>query len=175
MELFAAIGKAPDATAYPNVARFYSHIASFTAEQRAQWPAAFGAAAAPAAKAAVPAKAAAAPPKAPAKEEEEEDADLFGDDGDAAAAAAAAKAKAAAAEKVRQRAGGGRGGPALCRKVRPLAAGGGQEGEEGRAEQDGCHLRGEAHRGRPGHEGARGGDSVRGHGRPPVGRGVQGH
>lgn len=99
VELFAAIGKAPDATAYPNVARFYSHIASFTAEVRAQWPAAFGAAAAPAAKAAVPAEAAAAPPKAPAKEEEEEDVDLFGDDGDAAAAAVAAKAKAAAAEK----------------------------------------------------------------------------
>merc|ERR1719473_1108940 len=30
-DLFALIGKAPDATAYPNVARYYAHIESFGA------------------------------------------------------------------------------------------------------------------------------------------------
>jgi elongation factor 1-beta len=52
VELFAALGKAPDAGKYANVARFYSHIASFSSETRKGFPAAFGgkAAAAPAAK-----------------------------------------------------------------------------------------------------------------------------
>jgi elongation factor 1-beta len=102
VQLFDAVAKAPDASAYPNVARFYSHIASFAADVRAQWPAAFGASGGKGAAkgAAAPAKAAAAPPKAAAPApaaEEEDDADLFGDDGDAAAAAAAAKVS-----KVRQ-------------------------------------------------------------------------
>lgn len=95
VELFNAIGKAPDAAKFPNLARFYNHIASFAADARAKWPAAFSgkAGAAPAkAAAAAPAKAAAAPAK------EEDDAEnLFGDDDDDAAAKIAAKAKAAAA------------------------------------------------------------------------------
>ena len=93
VELFEAIGKAPDAAKYPNVARFYSHIASFSADQKAKLPAAFGAAGA-AAPASAPAKAAAPAPAAA----EEEDIDLFGDDSDAAAAKVSA-----AAPKVRLR------------------------------------------------------------------------
>jgi elongation factor 1-beta len=91
-QLFAAIAKAPDAAAYPNVARYFSHISSFAADVRAQWPAAFGAQSGKAAKtAAVPAKAAAPAPAPKAAAAEDDDADLFGDDGDAAAAAAASK------------------------------------------------------------------------------------
>jgi hypothetical protein len=85
VELFNAIGKAPDAAKFPNVARYYSHIASFSADAKAKWAAGFGGAAA----AAAPAKAAAAPAKAA---EEEEDVDLFGDDADAAAAKVSAAA-----------------------------------------------------------------------------------
>lgn len=74
--LFDALAKAPDAAKYPNVARFYNHIASFSADQRKKFAAALGAAAG---------KAGAAAP-APAKADED-DVDLFGDDADAAAAA----------------------------------------------------------------------------------------
>ena len=90
-ELFTAIGKAPDAKAYPHVARYFNHIASFSAEARA----AFGSAGA-SSSAAAPAKgkAAAAAPKADNKDAE----DLFGDDDDAAAKAAASVTKAATAE-----------------------------------------------------------------------------
>lgn len=77
--LFDALSKAPDAAKYPNVARFYNHIASFSADQRKKFGAVIGGAAAgKAAPAAAPAKAAA---------KDEDDVDLFGDDGDAAAAA----------------------------------------------------------------------------------------
>ena len=103
--LFAALGKAPDAKKFANVARFYSHLASFTPEARAALPAHIGGgvaggAVAPAAKAA----------GKPAEEEEE--ADLFGDDGDAAAA----KVKAAAAAPVAAAGGGAK--PA---KAKPIA------------------------------------------------------
>ena len=90
--LFAALGKAPDAKKYANVARFYSHMASYAPAALAALPAAIGGGAAG------PAVAAAAPKAA----KEEEEVDLFGDDGDAAAAkvkAAAAAAPAAAAAK----------------------------------------------------------------------------
>jgi len=86
-QLLAALGKSPDSSKYPNVARFYSHISSFSADARAKFPAAFGgkssAPAAASAKAAAP---------APAPAEEEEDVDLFGDDADAAAAKISASA-----------------------------------------------------------------------------------
>lgn len=102
VELFNALGKAPDAAKFPNVARFYNHIASFSADARKAFPAAFGAkagaAAAKGGKAAAPAAKAAAP--APA-EEDDDAADLFGDDDDDAAAAKIA-AKAAAAKKTEE-------------------------------------------------------------------------
>ena len=83
MQLFTALGKAPDASKFANVARFYNHIASFSADARGKFPSAFGGkAAAPAAKPAAVA--------APAPAAEEEDIDLFGDDADAAAAKVAA-------------------------------------------------------------------------------------
>jgi len=91
VELFTALGNAPDAAKYPNVARFYSHIASFSAAAKAAFPAGFGSAAA------APAKPAAAKPAAPVAEEE--DVDLFGEDGGDAAAKVSA---AAAASKVRR-------------------------------------------------------------------------
>jgi elongation factor 1-beta len=97
VELFNAIGKGPDAGKYPNVARYFSHIASLSADAKAKLPAGFGAGAA--AAAAAPAAAAAKPAAA-----EEEDVDLFGDDADAAAAkvaAAAPQVEAAPAKKVK--------------------------------------------------------------------------
>lgn len=62
------------------MARFYNHIASFSAEQKKKFGAALGATAA--------GKSAAAPAKAAAADD---DIDLFGDDGDAAAAAVQAE------------------------------------------------------------------------------------
>jgi elongation factor 1-beta len=90
--LFAALGSEPDSKKFPNVARFYKHLASLGADARKALPAVIGGAAA-----------GGAAPKAAAKPAaEEEDVDLFGDDGDdAAAKVAAAKpaAPAAAAKK----------------------------------------------------------------------------
>ena len=99
--LFAAIGTEPDAKKFPNVARFFKHIASLSAEARAALPAAIGGAGA----GGKPAAAA----KPVAKAEEEDDGDLFGDDGDAVAAKKAAPAPAAAAA------------PAKKEKVKPIA------------------------------------------------------
>lgn len=101
-ELYAALGKAPDAK-YVNVARFYSHVGSFTADARKAWASAFGGkvAAAPAAGGAGKGKKEekkAAPAAAPAAEEEDDAADLFGDDDDDAAAKKIA-ANAAASKK----------------------------------------------------------------------------
>jgi elongation factor 1-beta len=99
--LFAALGSEPDAKKFPNVARFYKHIASFGADTRAALPAVIGGAAAGgAAPAAAKPKVTKAKPAA-----EEEDVDLFGDDGDDAAAkvAAAKPAAAPAAAKKKER------------------------------------------------------------------------
>jgi elongation factor 1-beta len=75
--LYDALGKAPDAAKFPNVARFYSHIGSI-ADRKALKTVIGGASAG----------AAVAAPKAAAKKAaDDEDVDLFGDDGDAAAAA----------------------------------------------------------------------------------------
>ena len=49
-ELFTALGKAPDAKKFPNVARFYSHMSSYSAAALAALPAGFGGGAAPAKK-----------------------------------------------------------------------------------------------------------------------------
>ena len=87
VQLFTSIGKAPDAAKYPNVARYYNHIASFSADARSKFAAGLGKGAA-----AAPVKAAAAPAPTAPKAAEEEDIDLFGDDGDAAAAKVAAAA-----------------------------------------------------------------------------------
>ena len=111
-ELFAALGKAPSAAAYPNVARFYSHIASFSPAALAKLPAGFGSAAAAAAPAA-------AKPAAPAAAEE--DVDLFGDDSGDAAAKISANAAAAAAAKV---GGGGGGGGGSKRRGEATERGG---------------------------------------------------
>jgi elongation factor 1-beta len=94
--LFTALGSEPDSKKFPNVARFYKHVASLGADARAALPAVIGGAAAGGAAAAPKAAAAKAAPAA-----EEEDVDLFGDDGDDAAAKvkAAAPPPAAAAKK----------------------------------------------------------------------------
>jgi elongation factor 1-beta len=92
--LFAALGKAPDAKKYANVARFYSHMASYAPAALAALPAAIGGGAAG------PAVAAAAPKAA----KEEEEVDLFGDDGDAAAAKVAAPVAAAPAAAKKEKA-----------------------------------------------------------------------
>ena len=101
--LFKALGKAPDAKKYANVARFYSHMASYAPAALEALPAAIGAGAA-----GVGAAAAAAPKAA----KEEEEVDLFGDDGDAAAA----KVKAAAAAPAPAA-----GGAAKPAKAKPIA------------------------------------------------------
>lgn len=88
MALYNALGKAPDAAKYPNVYRFYTHIASFAGKKL---PAGVTSSAGAASAAAPAPKAAAAP--AP-KKDEDEDVDLFGDDGEEAAK------KVAAVEKV---------------------------------------------------------------------------
>jgi len=100
VELFGALGKAPEAAKYPNLARYYNHIASFSADARKAFPAAFGGkAAAAGAGAGAAKKAEVKKAAAPAPAEEEDDAaDLFGDDDDDAAAKKIA-AKAAAAKK----------------------------------------------------------------------------
>ncbi len=87
--LYNALGKAPDAKAYPNVFRYYQHIASVAGKSL---PAGVGASTG-AASAAAPKASAAAPPKAAAAEEE--DVDLFGEDGEEAAKKVAAVEKKA--------------------------------------------------------------------------------
>jgi elongation factor 1-beta len=100
--LFNALGKAPDAKKYANVARFYAHLSSFTPAARDAFPAALGAGAA---------ASGAAAPKAAAKAKggDDEDVDLFGDDGEDAAAKVKATAAAAAAA------------PAKKEKAKPIA------------------------------------------------------
>jgi elongation factor 1-beta len=88
-QLFTAIGGEPDASKFPNVARFYKHIASLSAEARKALPSVIGGVAVGGAVAAA-AKAPAAPAK---KANDDEDVDLFGDDADAKPAAAAEKPK----------------------------------------------------------------------------------
>uniref|UniRef100_A0A1I7XTQ3 EF1_GNE domain-containing protein n=1 Tax=Heterorhabditis bacteriophora TaxID=37862 RepID=A0A1I7XTQ3_HETBA len=39
-KIFEAIGSAPDAKAFPNVARWYKHISSYDKSERASWPSA---------------------------------------------------------------------------------------------------------------------------------------
>jgi elongation factor 1-beta len=75
-ELFAALKSAPNAAKFPNVARYYSHIAAL-GDAKTKLPAVIGGSA-------VGAAAPAAAAKQPAGEDE--DVDLFGEDGDAAAA-----------------------------------------------------------------------------------------
>eukprot|EP01106_Pelomyxa_sp_JSP_P014589 TRINITY_DN46_c0_g1_i1.p1 TRINITY_DN46_c0_g1~~TRINITY_DN46_c0_g1_i1.p1 ORF type:complete len:256 (+),score=98.30 TRINITY_DN46_c0_g1_i1:69-836(+) len=73
-EEFARIGAAPDARKFANVARWYKHIASYSPEERAAFPAAEVApapAAAPAATATAPPAAAVTTPAAPAPAAEE--------------------------------------------------------------------------------------------------------
>ena len=89
--LFAAIGKEPAAAKFPNVARYYKHIASFSAEARAAFPATIGGAAA--------GGAGAAPKAAPKAAAADEDVDLFGDDADAKPVPVAEKPKAAEGKK----------------------------------------------------------------------------
>jgi len=84
------MGKAPDAAKHPHAARYYAHIASFSADARKKWGPSLG-------SAGVGAPVKAAPPKAPAAADDDE-ADLFGDDGDAAAAAVKVDKPAAAAD-----------------------------------------------------------------------------
>jgi len=92
--LFKALGAEPSAAKFPNVARFYKHLASFSAEARAAFPAAIGGAAA---GGAAPKGAAKAAPK-----DDEEEVDLFGDDDNAAPAVAAEKPKVEA-KKVKEK------------------------------------------------------------------------
>eukprot|EP00695_Tsukubamonas_globosa_P000390 TRINITY_DN128_c0_g1_i2.p1 TRINITY_DN128_c0_g1~~TRINITY_DN128_c0_g1_i2.p1 ORF type:complete len:208 (+),score=126.05 TRINITY_DN128_c0_g1_i2:88-624(+) len=85
--IFKAVGAAPEAATYPHAARWFSHIASFAAEEQAAF-------------AAGSAEYVAAAPKAAAAEEEDDD--LFGDDDEEAekrAAELAAQRKAAVAAK----------------------------------------------------------------------------
>lgn len=92
--LFEAFGKAPDAAKHPHAARYYAHIASFSADARKKWGPSLG-------SAGVGAPVTAAPPKAPAAAPaaaDDDEADLFGDDGDAAAAAVKVEKPVAAAD-----------------------------------------------------------------------------
>jgi elongation factor 1-beta len=84
--LFTAIGKEPDAAKFPNVARYYKHIGSMSAEARKALPAFIGGVSAGGAAAAAP-----APTK---KAADDEDVDLFGDDADAKPVPVAEKPKA---------------------------------------------------------------------------------
>lgn len=128
--LFEALGKEPNAESYPNVARFFKHIASFSKDARGKWPAVLGgvsaqgtapaAASKPAAAAAGPVKKAAAP--APA--DDDEDVDLFGEDGDAAAKkASAAVAKPAPEEKKKKEKAPVIAKTSVIYEVKPLEAG----------------------------------------------------
>jgi elongation factor 1-beta len=74
--LFDALKTAPDAAKFPNVARFYKHLAALGADKRAALP-----------KGAAAAAGAAAPAKAAAADEDDAE-DLFGDDDEAAEKAA---------------------------------------------------------------------------------------
>lgn len=71
--MYKSLGKAPDATEYPHVARWYSHITSWEAEHehlpgdKEAGAKLFGGASTSAAA-------------APAKEDDDEDIDLFGED-----------------------------------------------------------------------------------------------
>jgi len=109
LALHAALGAAPSATQYPNVARYFSHISSFAGKALPAGLAASSGAAAPAA--AKPAAAGKAAAKAAAADDEE--VDLFGDDGDAAAAKVSA-GKAPAAEPAAA-------APAKKEKAKPIA------------------------------------------------------
>lgn len=116
--LFNAIGKAPDASAYPNVARYFSHIASFGDDVRGRWAAGVassdaapaagaGAAAGTAAKGKGKGKGKGKKPAADDSDSSDDDLDFGDSDEDskgkakakAKAKAAAAKAKAAASKK----------------------------------------------------------------------------
>lgn len=143
MELFTALGKAPDAGKYPNLARYYNHIASFSADARGKFPAAFTGGAAAPAKAAGgagagagaggkggKAAAAAAPAPAPAAADDDDAAGLFGDDDEAAAAKVTAAAKAAAKPAEAGAGGGGKKAKApliekssVVYEVKPMKAG----------------------------------------------------
>lgn len=92
--LYNALGKAPDAGKFPNVFRYYNHIATFVGKNL---PAGVSSGSG-SSNAAVPKSAPAPAPKAPAKDEDE-DLDLFGEDGDAAAAKVAAVEKPKVEEK----------------------------------------------------------------------------
>ena len=67
--LFDSFKEAPNAKTYPNVARWFSHISSYSAEERATVGAASASSSAPAAV-----------PVAAESKEEEDDFDCFGDD-----------------------------------------------------------------------------------------------
>jgi len=110
--LFNAIGKAPDASAYPNVARYFSHIASFGDDVRGRWAAGVASSDAAPAAGAGAAAGTAAKGKGKGKKPAADDSDSSDDDLDfgdsdedskgkakAKAKAAAAKAKAAASKK----------------------------------------------------------------------------
>jgi elongation factor 1-beta len=109
LALHAALGAAPSATQYPNVARYFSHISSFAGKALPAGLASSSGAAAPAAAAAAGKPAGKAAAKATADDDE---VDLFGDDGDAAAAKVSA-AKAPAAEAAAA--------PAKKEKAKPIA------------------------------------------------------
>ena len=72
--LFDSFKEAPNAKTYPNVARWFSHISSYSAEERAAVGAASASSSAPAAAAA------AAAPAAAESKDEDDDFDCFGDD-----------------------------------------------------------------------------------------------
>jgi len=67
-EVFSQVGHAPDASKFQHVARWFSHVNSFNAGERASWSAAASSASSRA---------------APAAEKKDEDFDLFGEDDDA--------------------------------------------------------------------------------------------
>mmetsp|Transcript_44573 Transcript_44573/g.82674 ORF Transcript_44573/g.82674 Transcript_44573/m.82674 type:complete len:243 (-) Transcript_44573:281-1009(-) len=106
VELYNTLGKAPNATSFPNVHRFYTHIGSFTDAQRSGFPAGVASSsAAVAAGAGGPAK---GKGKGKKDDSDSDSDDMFADSDDdskgkakakAAAAKAKAKAKAAAAAK----------------------------------------------------------------------------
>mmetsp|Transcript_41521 Transcript_41521/g.54660 ORF Transcript_41521/g.54660 Transcript_41521/m.54660 type:complete len:237 (+) Transcript_41521:48-758(+) len=107
--LFKAIGSTPDAKAFPNVARFFAHIASFSEDARSRWPAGVSTSAGAAAGAGAGAGGPAKGKKKPVESDSDSD-DMFADSDDedpkakakAKAKAAAAKAKAAAAKKTKK-------------------------------------------------------------------------
>ena len=109
--VFKGISAAPDATAFPSVARWYSHIKSYEPEfgslsgSSTAGDAFLGVAAAPAAAA----------PAAEKKEDDDEDIDLFGSDDEEDAEAERIKAERVAAYNAKKAA-----KPKTVAKVRPL-------------------------------------------------------